>query len=66
MKDKTLKHLIKIHNAVAEAINEAVGEQSLASSEPEDFDRPPILPCIRLLPNGGTEMYNCKTGEVIP
>jgi len=66
MKNKTLKQLIKIYNAVVEAINEVNAEQFSASSEPEDFDRPPILPCIRLLSNGTTEYYNCKTGEAIP
>jgi len=24
-----------------------------------------VAPCIRLLPNGGSELINCKTGEVI-
>jgi hypothetical protein len=24
-----------------------------------------VAPCIRLLPNGYTELINCKTGEVI-
>lgn len=68
MKDKTLKQLVKIYNAVVQAINEVNEEASLAATgEPEDFDDDrKVLPCIRILSNGNTETYNCKTGETIP
>lgn len=64
MKDKTLKGLVKIHNAVAEAINDKMEERVAATSEPEDFGEENRIKCIRFV-GDYIEYYNCKTGEVI-
>lgn len=58
MKDKTLKQLVKIQNAIAEAINEEMG-----ADLPEDFERG--APCLRIEPSGEVVQINCKTGEII-
>lgn len=67
MKGKTLKQLVKVYNEVVQEINEISEEKSLTfGAELKDFGYGRnVLPCIRILPNGNTETYNCKTKEVI-
>ncbi len=63
MTNKTLKQLVKIHNAVAEAINEVISEQKLASSEPEGLEDEDRIKCIRIMADGTIVYVNCKTKD---
>jgi len=61
MGNKTLKQLVKIHNAVAEAINEVISEQNLSSSEPEGLGGDDRIKCIRIMADGTIVYVKCKT-----